>query len=64
MRHRAGWTAGVSGDGLAVDADEQVVGGLLGQTLGDELLDGRAGGHLDVVGEAGSLVIDEQDFHE
>src|SRR5205807_1864733 len=50
-------------DGLAVHADEVVLGAALGQPGGEELGDGSARRDLDVVGEAAAVIVDEQHFH-
>ena len=48
---------------LAIDADKEVARPAVGNLLGEELLDGRAIGNLDVVGETCAIVIDEEDDH-
>jgi hypothetical protein len=53
----------VGANRLTVDADEKVLGLATRQMLLKQWDDGCALGHLDVVGEAGTVVVDEQDVH-
>ena len=50
----------VRGDGLPIDADEVIGGPPVRNALGEELLDGRAFGDFDIIGETGSVIIDEE----
>src|SRR3954470_12581889 len=48
----------VGGGGLAIDADEEIGGLAARQLLGEQVCDGGAFRDVDVVGEAGAVVVD------
>jgi|GEM_PF-6447393 len=48
---------------LAIDADQVISGMAMRQTLGEQLLKGRAVFDLDSIREAGTVVVDERNLH-
>ena len=59
----AGAEGVVSRHGLAVHTDQVVAGQTVGKLPGKEPVDGRAVIDVQVVREAGTVVVDEEDLH-